>query len=183
MQWGLRQRAWEAVGALPGVKCDCANVWQFGLAASRMRTWWCLLTKSAQNSSFLIWLRAPGRPLHAFSHSKTLWKFISVAELALELIPNCGSHIHFSWQKSPVELITIGQLAGTPGDPSTIFGIFANTSILFTVYFLHELKVFPSRKFFEGKGPFNTSNRHRKHTSTCNVAGAQNAVSVHAPRL
>ena len=33
----------------------------------------------AQNRSFLIRLRAPARPLHAFSHSKALWEFISVA--------------------------------------------------------------------------------------------------------
>ena len=46
----------------------------------------------AQNRSFLIRLRAPARPLHAFSHSKTLWKFISVAEL--------GLGINSKWQSS-----------------------------------------------------------------------------------
>ena len=33
----------------------------------------------AENLSFHIRLRAPARPLHAFSHSKTNWKLISVA--------------------------------------------------------------------------------------------------------
>jgi hypothetical protein len=37
----------------------------------------------AENLSFRIRLRAPARPLLAFSHSKILWKFISVAELGL----------------------------------------------------------------------------------------------------
>ena len=78
--------------ALPSVKCDCANMWQFCLAASRMRTWWGTLKKSDQNLSFLIWLRASARPLHAFPHSKTLWKFISVAEF--------GLGINSKWQSS-----------------------------------------------------------------------------------
>jgi hypothetical protein len=37
----------------------------------------------AENLSFRIRLSAPARPLHAFSHSKALWEFISVAELGL----------------------------------------------------------------------------------------------------
>jgi hypothetical protein len=88
MQWGLHQRAWEAVRALPGVKCDCANVWQFGLTASGMRTWWCLLKKSPQNSSFLIWLRAPARPLHAFHTQRRSESSFPWQSLALEWIPN-----------------------------------------------------------------------------------------------
>jgi hypothetical protein len=34
-----------------------------------------------------------------------------------------GSLIYFFWQKSPVELITIGSW---PGGPSTMFGVFAS---------------------------------------------------------
>ena len=37
----------------------------------------------AENLSFRIRLCAPAHQLHAFSHSKTLWKFISVAEVGL----------------------------------------------------------------------------------------------------
>jgi hypothetical protein len=42
-----------------------------------------------------------------------------------------------------VELITIGSCRPSGGGPSTIFGVFATTQfvpVLFTVYFLHELK-------------------------------------------
>jgi hypothetical protein len=46
----------------------------------------------AQNLSLLIRWRAPARPLHAFSHSKTLWKFISVAEF--------DHGINSTWQSS-----------------------------------------------------------------------------------
>ncbi len=51
------------------------------------------LRRSEPLFSYLI-ARASAR-LHAFSHSKPLWKFISVAELALELIPN-GSRPNMS---------------------------------------------------------------------------------------
>jgi hypothetical protein len=46
----------------------------------------------AENLSFHIRLRATARPLHAFSHSKILWKFISVVELGLV--------INSKWQSS-----------------------------------------------------------------------------------
>ena len=55
-----------------------------------------------------------------------------------------GSHIYLFWQKSPVELITIGIRPALRGHPSTFFGVFATPQFvqaLFTVYLLHELKV------------------------------------------
>ena len=57
---------------------------------------------------------------------------------------NSGSHIYLFWQKSPVELITIGSRPVLRGHPSTFFGVFATPQFvqaLFTVYLLHELKV------------------------------------------
>jgi len=53
-----------------------------------------------------------------------------------------GSHIDLFWQKSPVELITIGSRPS--GGIRTFFGVFATPQFvqaLFTVYVLHELKV------------------------------------------
>jgi hypothetical protein len=46
----------------------------------------------ALNRSFRIRLRTPARSLHAFSHLKALWNFISVAEL--------GLGINSKWQSS-----------------------------------------------------------------------------------
>jgi hypothetical protein len=48
------------------------------------------------------------------------------------------------WQKSQVELITIGSWPALRGGLSTIFGVFATPQfvlVLFTVYLLYELKV------------------------------------------
>ena len=53
-----------------------------------------------------------------------------------------GPPIYLFWQKSPVQLITVG--SRLRGHPSTFFGVFATPQFvqaLFTVYLLHELKV------------------------------------------
>ena len=69
-----------------------------------------------------------------------------------------GSHIYLFWQKSPVELITIGSRPALRGDLSTFFGVFATPQFvpaLLTVYLLHELKV---------PGPFKEKTQAKKQT-------------------
>ena len=71
--------------------------------------------------------------LNKYCTSYYFWQFLIMA----------GSHNYLFWQKSPVELITIGSRPSR-GHPSTFFGVFATPQFvqaLFTVYLLHELKV------------------------------------------
>ena len=88
-----------------------------------------------------------------------------------------GSHIYLFWQKSPVELITIGIRPALRGHPSTFFGVFATPQFvqaLFTVYLLHELKV---------PGPFKGSFRKRprpKTNASFQIPGGQHAVRAPA---
>ena len=85
-----------------------------------------------------------------------------------------GSHIYLFWQKSPVELITIGSRPALRGDLSTFFGVFATPQFvpaLLTVYLLHELKV---------PGPFKEYTQAKNKVFSFQIPGGQNAARAPA---